>query len=309
MSDITQPTRKISAAQWRLFFIVLMIGVAGITYHVLTRLNLDHSAALYVGLPFIFALGISLTPKSRTHMGATMKGLTIALLLSAPVFFEGFICIIMASPILYSVAALTVYIINRIQTKQNKNSTIQISAFTLLFALFALEGTHPQLTFERLNHTEYTKIIESDIATIRTQLSKPMRPITSRPVFLQIFPAPINVSGNGLAPGDSRKVEFTYHKWFVANTHKGSTIFTVQESGYNTIKFDIPHDDSYISHYLNWKSAEINLEPIESNKTRVSWKLSYERKLDPAWYFGPMQKYAVWLSAKVLVDHAATPEH
>lgn len=310
MTESNRPrtSKTASRSRWRLFVAVLTIGAAGIFYHMLVRNSLNHSAALYIGLPFLLALGLSLTPKSQTTMGATMKGLTIALLLSAPVFMEGFLCIVLASPILYSVAALVAYLINRSKSNASKGKRIQASAFTFFFALFALEGTHPGLTFERSAHTQYSKVIQSDIKNIRHQLSQPIAPFSARPVFLKLFPAPDSVSGQGLAPGDTRDVQFTYHKWFITNTHTGTTRFTVEESSNTYLRFAIPHDDSYISHYLDWKSSEIWLEPLGTDRTRVTWKLSYDRKLDPAWYFGPMQKYAVWLAAKVLVDHVATPD-
>jgi hypothetical protein len=39
----------------------------------------------------------------------------------------------------------------------------------------------------------------------------------------------------------------------------------------------------------------------------VTWSLRYRRMLDPAWYFGPMQRYANQLTAGYLIDTLATP--
>jgi hypothetical protein len=41
--------------------------------------------------------------------------------------------------------------------------------------------------------------------------------------------------------------------------------------------------------------------------TRVTWTLRYRRGLDPAWYFGPWERYAVRLAAAYLIESVATP--
>ncbi|MFT7562077.1 MAG: hypothetical protein ACI93R_004011 [Flavobacteriales bacterium] len=294
-----------TVSQWRLFIIVLVIGLSAILFHALQRNGIANSAALYVGLPFLFALGLSLTPKTKSTMGATLKGLTIALLLSAPLFMEGFICILMASPILYSVAALYAWVVGRAKRAKDLNSKVQLSALTLLLAFASLEGTNENLTFDRSNQVEYSSTIDADIAFVRKQLAEPSIPSQSRPAFLKVFPLPVDMSGQGIDVGDERHLDFVYKKWFFSNVHKGSTIFRVAESRNDYIRFDIPHDDSYISHYLTWTASEVFLEPTVEGKTNITWRLGYERKLDPIWYFGPMQNYAAWLTAKVLVENTA----
>jgi hypothetical protein len=47
-----------------------------------------------------------MVPKAKTVKGGITKGLTLFLLLSGPLLGEGFICILMASPIFYLVGLL-----------------------------------------------------------------------------------------------------------------------------------------------------------------------------------------------------------
>ena len=42
-------------------------------------------------------------------------------------------------------------------------------------------------------------------------------------------------------------------------------------------------------------------------RQRVTWTLRCLRGLDPAWYFGPMERYAAQLAAGYLIDSVATP--
>jgi hypothetical protein len=39
----------------------------------------------------------------------------------------------------------------------------------------------------------------------------------------------------------------------------------------------------------------------------VRWTIRYRRDLDPAWYFGPWERYAVRLAGNYLIDNVATP--
>ncbi len=304
MNNEENNKRKITISQWRLFYIILLIGLLFLFYYVLKYNSLGSSAALYVGLPFLLALGLSLTPNAKTPVGVTMKWLTIALLLSVPLLREGFICIIMASPILYSLAAFFTSTIIRIKKSRNENNKIQLSALTIVIAMTALEGTHESLTFDRFGQVEYSRVANVGIGSIRDNLSQSLIPSQPRPFFLRVFPLPINMIGEGLDVGDERRLNFEYKKWIFSNIHKGSTVFRVAESNANYIRFEIPHDDSYISNYLTWKSSEVFLEPFDEGKTKITWRLSYERKLDPYWYFGPMQSYATWLTARVLTENA-----
>ena len=111
---------------------------------------------------------------------------------------------------------------------------------------------------------------------------------------------PSTSEGSGLAVGDVRKLHFIYNKWIFFNAHKGDTVFEVVEVKDNYVRFDLVKDDSYLGNYLSWQTSEVLLEPLTKTTTKVTWKLSYERKLDPIWYFGPLQHYAATLTAKTL---------
>jgi len=46
---------------------------------------------------------------------------------------------------------------------------------------------------------------------------------------------------------------------------------------------------------------------VGRGQTRVRWSLTYERRLDPAWYFGPLESAVTTLAADYLIQSAATP--
>jgi hypothetical protein len=39
----------------------------------------------------------------------------------------------------------------------------------------------------------------------------------------------------------------------------------------------------------------------------VTWTLRYRRRLDPAWYFVPLERYGARLAAGYLIETLATP--
>ena len=67
------------------------------------------------------------------------------------------------------------------------------------------------------------------------------------------------------------------------------------------------HDDSYITHWLSWRDIDVEWREIAPGQTEVSWTLRYRRRLDPAWYFAPLERYAAGLAAGYLIDTLATP--
>lgn len=300
------PQSKKPKLQWNLFFGVLALGIGGFVYVMLRRQGLNDSAALYLGIPLILALAVSLLPVSKSAMGATMKGMTIALLMSSFVFREGYICIVFSAPIFYAVGALIAGSIDYAR-KRKDDRTPRTAAIAVIIALLSLEGTTDVTTVPRENEVTVSKIVDAPVDTIRDQLSAPPRFEGNKPAFLRIFPYPATITGQALKVGDEQKIVFVAYKHIWWTRVQGALTLKVSALSPDGVKFVAIGDDSYLSHYLEWQSSEVALQPIDSNHTRVTWTLAYRRNLDPSWYFGPMQRYAVQLAAEELIDHVATP--
>lgn len=300
-----QDKYRITASQWRLFFLVLVLGAAGLLFFFLNKNNLADSAALYVGLPVLIALGLTLTPKTQSVATASLKTITIALLLSAPIFQEGYLCILLVSPIFYSIGVGVGLAIDHYYEK--KNSKLKTAMIVTAFCAMSLEGTMDITSFDRFNEVSASKIVQGSLEQVTQQLAQTPHFKKERPFFLKLFLLPDRTEGSGLEIGDQRSIHFTYHKWVFFNAHKGETIFEVTENNNNHYKFAVKKDTSYLSNYMKWLTSEVKLEAISPTETKVTWTLTYERKLDPYWYFGPMQSYAASKTAETLIDNLATP--
>lgn len=307
MDEQPQDDDPRNGARYLLVFVALALGGIGLYFRAISFGGLDASAALYIGLPLLLVFALIFTPPAQSATGAGLKGLTILLLFSAPILNEGFICIIMASPILYSVVALGGWLIDRSRKKEHERDVFKLAAFSVVMGVLALEGTTDATSFNRTHTVSVTETISAPIVAVRAQLGQTPTFDNKLNGIGRIFPLPTQASGTGLNVGDTRTLDFTYYKWIVANPHHGRTVFEITESSDTNVSFAIPEDTSYLSTYLTWQSSNVALVDM-GDETKVTWTLTYHRKLDPIWYFGPMQRFVVNQTAHELIDSLATPQ-
>lgn len=136
--------RRISGAQWMLAGIIVALAAGGIAYRLLVSHRLEQTSALFIGIPSLLAVILALTPRAKSVMGIVFKGMTIALLLSAPLLGEGFICILMAAPIFYLVAFIVALVIRRIRRSPNLGPGGMLGLSLVPLLLMSLEGTEPR---------------------------------------------------------------------------------------------------------------------------------------------------------------------
>jgi hypothetical protein len=94
------------------------------------------------------------------------------------------------------------------------------------------------------------------------------------------FPRLTQAMGAGLEVGAMRTIHFAG-----GEGHPGDLVLRVQESRPGYVRFEALSDKSKVAHWLDWQSSETEWTPVDSQYTRVTWTLHFERRLDPAWYF------------------------
>jgi len=85
---------------------VLIAAAAGVAlYRILVQRHLEQTAALFIGLPTVLAILLVYFVKPRTSFGVMMYSITLVLLFSALFLGEGFVCVLMAAPVVFAVGA------------------------------------------------------------------------------------------------------------------------------------------------------------------------------------------------------------
>jgi hypothetical protein len=306
MSEDDKPKRRISRDQWLLAGIILALAVSGVMYRIFMWKGLQQTAALFIGLPAVLAIILALTPHPKSATGVVMKGTTVALLMSGVVLGEGFICIVMAAPLFYLVGLTIGLLIDHTRAKEKERSITLRVVVLLPIAIASFEGTLPGLSFARRETVEATKIVNASAADVERSLAQ--APVFDKrlPPYLRMrFPLPAFSTGEGLQIGAERRVHFagSEHR----HPHPGDLVLRVVERDASSVTFAAESDTSHIANWLTWRTSRVSWREIAPNRTEVRWMLVYDRELDPAWYFGPWERYATTLAAEVLIDNLATP--
>lgn len=289
--------------------ILALITVFSLTFRLLNKYDFHTSSLVYIGLPMLITLILLLSTRPSDRGGWKMKYLyhtrsaLIVMLGSSVVLFEGFLCVLMFMPIYFGVVFIVFLVECAYRTtdaKLGKKSPVHILPAVLLFS--SLEGVTPSLSFDRYNEVSATKNVNLSTEQIRDNLMTPMLLGDDMPVFLSLFPMPYKVDAETLSEGDVHRSYFKYNRWLVTNTHEGYLDLKLSEVSENLILTEVVENTSYFSHYLDLHGWVIKLEPITDTYTKVTLTASYDRKLDPAWYFGPLERFGIEQTAKYLIE-------
>jgi hypothetical protein len=291
--DLSQ--RKL--AQGMVIGLILLLAAGSIGYRLLVVHHLEQTSAMFIGLPAILAIGVALLPRSESATAAIVKVLSIFLLLSGVLLGEGFICILMATPLVLGMGAIIGVIIDN-----NRRPGARLLVVVPVM-LLGLEGTSPQLSFPREEVVAVEKIVSASPADVRSRLAATPRFRTPLPLYLRLkFPLPASCQGSGLQPGALRVIHFAG-----GEGKPGDLVMRVAESDETHVTFEAVRDTSHVAHWLRWEESRVDLAELAPGRTRVRWTIQFRRDLDPAWYFGPWERYAVRLAAGYLLDNVANP--
>ena len=284
--------KKLSRVQIILAEIVISLTVGVFLYRWLVENNLEQTSALFIGLPALLALFFSLIPMPKSIIGMTVQGTAVFLSISGIFLGEGFICILMAAPLFFGAAI----IVGWLAQKDEKSYKNRLSAL-FIFLPFALEGVHPLFTFPRHEKVIVKKSAFISSSDIEQNLAHRLEFKHKLPLFLQMgFPLPSRARGEGLAIGSQRCVHFSG-----GEGQPGDLCFRIKERDTNKIVFERIKDDSPIVHWLTWKKSVVQWKKSNNNKMEITWTITYDRELDPAWYFAPFERYAVRLAGEYLI--------
>jgi hypothetical protein len=290
---------------------MLILGVVTM----ITRLGLDSRFAttsfFYCLIPYLIGAilyvfipqpkGWSRTKRIGRHLLATL----IVMLASSAILFEGFICVIMAAPIYIFFALLAILMTpHQADPERFKKSDVFRASFVpLAVIVVSVEGLTDTTSFPREEVITRTQVLNLTPKQIHANLARPIHLDAKRSAFLSIFPLPERIEAPKFEQGATHTAYFTYRRWGFTNVHKGETRIAMNTVKPLFVETEVTKDTSYFSHYLKIHGTQIKMLPQTDGSTQVSLTIRYRRTLDPAWYFGPMQRRAIGESAEYLLTH------
>lgn len=285
--------------------IALMGGSVGMRF--ITGARLDQTAVLFIVLPAILALAVARSKPAQTTTGLIFRTTLIVLLFASILFGETLICILVASPLVFIVAAaIGVPIDRRRRAKAAGRSPVKYTAVVALVFVAGLEGAVPILDVPRDSSVTVSRFVDATPAEVERALASQPQFDRPRPALLQIgFPRPVDAWGSGLQVGDQRTIAIVGDGHY-GTTATGHLVMAVTHRTATSVQFTTVQDTSRVADWLTWQKSEVTWGPADGG-TVVTWTVHYERRLAPFWYFDPVQRGAVHLSAGYLIDAVATP--
>ena len=305
-------------ARWTLISLILVLVFGAVLYRLAQDSYLHSTSAFFIGVPSVIAIALTFAPRSGSATGLILRGITIAMLLSGIVLGEGLICVLMASPLFYVVGIGIGQGIDRVQRDRGNEGRLY-SIVGIAVLLMSAEGVTPATTLPTQQSVTVTRTIDASTSSVRGALAKPPRFDAELPIYLKLgFPQPRRAMGRGIEGGDGRVIFFGnespmepmgagHHQGHHGQAPKGAITFRIAASEPGRIVFEVVDDQTAFTHWVEWGRSIVEWHASGDDRTTVTWTVEFERKLSPAWYFGPWQRYAGRLAADYLIDTAATP--
>jgi hypothetical protein len=287
------------------------VAVASLAYRLLFAHGLQQTSALFVGLPALLAIVVVFAVSPRSATGVACKAVTVGLLVSLLFLGEGILCVVMSAPLFYVAAVAIAASMDWAHRRREKSATTLVSCVMVLALVpMSLEGVTDFTTFDRDESVTESKIVRGSSWAVERALFEVPRFDRVRPLYLRAgFPSPVSTRIER-ATGRTRWVVQLRGGEMRLNgmePRTGDLILELEEARPGLVRWRAVSDSSHITHFLTWRDVTVRWESIDASTTRVTWTLRYRRGLDPAWYFGPMERYAVRLAAGYLIDSVATP--
>ena len=257
------------------------LGIVGLTAitapTLLVRYRPDRHRRPVRRRPLLLAVIIALAPPAKSLHGLTFRVVTFGLLITSAFLHEGAACVLMAAPLVYGVAHLVAEVVRQVRNAAHRHSRAALAIVPLLL-LASLEGTAYRVDPVQTVTTE--RVVALSPQQVEQSLQRGPDFSAAKPFLLRFsgYPTPTAATGEGLVVGT---------KW--SFTMAGGPIVTeVTARDSRRIEFTVVSDQSKTQRWLRWQgpSCTSPRRPTATPRSRID--LSFTRRLDPSWYFGPI---------------------
>jgi len=291
-------------AQLQTLALIASVALAALMFVVLRGRGLHQTSALFIGIPTLLATATVFLP-TRSAIGVACKAVTLGLLISMMFLGEGMLCVVMAAPLFYLVAIVVGYLAD-LGRRADRDPRGRMFIALLAIAPMSLEGVTPALSFNRDVTVTATRIVDAPADAIAAAVSATPRFDRPLPRLLEFgFPRPVAVAvHDGTVRIEMRGGETKLNGM---EPRVGTLVLEPDGRGDGFAAWRAVADDSHMRHFLTWQSSRVTWQAIDAGRTRVTFAITYQRDLDPAWYFGPIERFVVQRAADYLITAVATP--
>lgn len=309
MTDDPRTEKRPSRERLALAGLLLAVFGAILFAKVLASGGLEETAMFYVGIPALIAVTVVLTARPRSAVGLTLAVTTVGLALAGPLLDEGVVCLVMAAPLIYGVAALIAWLVSLVSmSARPRKHPYQALVAAPLLAAALIEGVAGVSYLPRESAASATVMVDATPEEYAAALAAPPVYGPFDAVLLKTvpFPRPVSAAGSGLEVGDRRVVRFNDRKslGLGAEPTPRSMTLRVTESDTDTdggrVVFEVTAD-STLSRWMELRSATVAWHRV-GDRTETTWTLDWARTYDPSWYFGPLQQHTTGLAAGYLAE-------
>jgi hypothetical protein len=310
-ADGTDGPGEAAGARIAVAALIVSVAVASLAFRAIVAGGLQQTAALFVGIPTLLAIVVVFYVSPRSAVGVACKAVTVALLASALFLGEGIVCVAMSAPLFYAIAIPIASAMETAHRRRDKSTTTSMSCVILLIAVpLSLEGVTRFTTFNRDESITETRIVNASPEAVQRALFDPPRFDRVLPLYLRAgFPSPVATRIEGGEGGTRWVIQIRGGEMRLngMEPRTGTLLLALEDARPGFVRWRAVSDSSHMTHFLAWQETTVRWARVDDRTTQVSWTLRYRRGLDPAWYFGPWERYAVRLAAGYLIDSVATP--
>lgn len=183
------------------------------------------------------------------------------------------------------------------QSRLHDGSIIAVTLLAL--AGGSLEGMAPWLTVPPGDRAAAVVLVAASPERIWKEVGRATSPRFPLPMLLQGMPRPVAVlvdEGAGL--GARRVVRF------VGREGTGDLVLHVTRRTGDEVVFEVQSDTTPIAAWVRHRALIFRVEPAAVG-SRLTVSLDYDRRLAPAWFFGPFTRLAADLAVDVLARDTA----
>lgn len=270
---------------------LLVIATAfAVVYRVNESQGLMQTYATFVGLPLLIGLLTAYLTRPKSGLGMTLKVTTIILCVVCPLLGEGAVCILMAAPIFYAIAAVGYLIAYSVYTwlgQRWRNGAMVIVLLPFLAA--KLTSTPHSIRNPRTMTVQNEVFIAAAPEIVWDVLLHGDLVSSDFPLLLRAgFPLPKKLERR--ADGSTRLTfDPGSEPWHGTNVIVSQQ---VADAAHHRLTFVIKEDGTKLARWLTFRRTRFEVEPCEGG-CRLRQTTTFRQRMQPGLYWNALQRFFV----------------